>query len=173
MPRSDAGFRVVTARAERVRHRRLVGGSCVRRARAHLAVPAPTVRYAGVFGRASKARSKLRGLMPARDAEPLGRARGAGVPWAELLRPGVRHRRARVPARRPSQRGSHRRGFRHGARGARGPRAPVHPGDPSRLRGARRRPSSGSTTLRSPAQRRHDSAGTGLRGRRPNVCALT
>ena len=51
------------------------------------------VRYAGVFGPASKARAKLRALVPARGGEPppaaatpSGSTRAARIPWAELLR---------------------------------------------------------------------------------------
>jgi len=51
------------------------------------------VRYAGVFGPASKARAKLRALVPVGDGEPppasaipSGLTRRSRVPWAELLR---------------------------------------------------------------------------------------
>ena len=51
------------------------------------------VRYAGVFGPASKRRAQLRALLPARGGEPLPVAatpsnspRAGRVPWAELLR---------------------------------------------------------------------------------------
>ncbi|HEX7840899.1 MAG TPA: transposase [Kofleriaceae bacterium] len=51
------------------------------------------VRYAGVFGPASKQRAQLRALVPARGGEPppvlatpSGSTRAGRVPWAELLR---------------------------------------------------------------------------------------
>ncbi|HEX7838091.1 MAG TPA: transposase, partial [Kofleriaceae bacterium] len=59
-------------------------------------VPPPRrhlVRYAGVFGPASKRRAQLRALVPARGGEPppvaptpSGSTRAGRVPWAELLR---------------------------------------------------------------------------------------
>jgi hypothetical protein len=67
------------------------------------------VRYAGVFGPASKRRVQLRALVPAPSGEPPptaampgGSPRAGRVPWAELLRRVFRHRRAVLPVRRPS-----------------------------------------------------------------------
>jgi hypothetical protein len=91
----------------------------------HLAVPAPP---SPLRGRVRPGQQGLRGLMPARDVEPLGRARGRGS-VGRAVAPGVRHRRAVVPVRRPSQRDRRRRRLRHGARGARDPWAPLRPGD--------------------------------------------